>query len=240
MKGKRGCRERLNRAASNVSWLYERDVNQIQHRQVPQTAASTGPSPHLSSSACFLQAPSNASLHWNEGPLYPLPVQQAIKIKEPNTLLSCCWWTRVEGKAFLYSSTPLPQVIPLTLPPTFQLYPNGPSNFSASSQPLCCLHPFMSPLPFPLHLPTTHFRGSSIVSQRGTCCYWLLSGDVWGTSVDAISSYFALLKLWGLHVQLAGKWDVWRRLPEENGASSSAEMIWEWMRDGQRRMMSRK
>lgn len=89
------------------------------------------------------------------------------------------------------------------------------------------LHPFISPLPFPLHLPTTHFSGSSIVSQRGTCCYWFLSGDVCGTSVDAICGSVALLMLRALHEQLAGKWDVWRRGPEENGASSSAEMI-EW------------
>lgn len=117
----------------------ERDVNQIQHRQVPQTASSTGPSSRLSSRACFLKVPSNASLHWNEEPLHPRLAQQAIKIKEPNTPLSCCWWTWVEGEAFPY--TPLPSFIhpTLSLPPTLPHHPNTACSFSVSSQRLCCL-----------------------------------------------------------------------------------------------------
>ena len=65
--------------------------------------------------------------------------------------------------------------------------------------PVSSLH---SPAPLCRHLPSTPFRGSSIVFLRGACCYWSLSGDVGRTSVDAIRGS---VYVQALQEQLAGK-----------------------------------
>lgn len=100
----------------------------MKEMSIKSNTDSTGPSSHLSSSACFLKAPSEASLHWNEGPLHPLLAQQAIQIKEPNAPLSCCWWTWAEGIAFSYSPLSLLYMSP-SLPSSLQHHPALPPIF---------------------------------------------------------------------------------------------------------------
>lgn len=156
VKGKRGCREKCNRASSKVRAVYEGDVNQIQRMQVQQRASSSGPSSRLSSSACFLTARSDASLHWNEGAPPPSASSTGLPDKgaKHTTVLLLTDMSRRESLSLLTTLLHL-SAPSLPTPPS-----SSPPSFSISSQPLRCL-PSRSP----------HYSPSRIhsVSTRSCC-----------------------------------------------------------------------
>lgn len=145
----------------------------------------------------------------------------------------------MKGKAFSYSP-PLLYLSPLppSLPPysTIQLSLQFFSIFSATAlssfsfPPLLSeshsfsLHPVPSPLPFPLHLRHHAFQGELYyVLERGM----LLLALIWGCRRHICRCYRWLccsVYAQALQEQLAGKLDVRRTGPGENGASSSAEI----------------
>lgn len=156
-------------------------------------ASCAGSSSRLSSAACFPKASSGSSLRWNEGPLRPPPAPQAFQIKEANTPLSCCWQTSLPLPAHANTRLSIPifhhflirHAVFLLLLPAITL------RVAIIHSPLLGA----PPLPSPLHPPTTRFSWSSIICWRGACCYWSLSGDVGGTSADAIAGSVALFML---------------------------------------------
>lgn len=82
VRGRRGCREKFNGAASNVRALHEGDVTQIQYREKLSLAR-----PHifrqvlvfLNLRATPLSPPTSST--GMEGPLHPPLTHQAIQIK---------------------------------------------------------------------------------------------------------------------------------------------------------------
>ena len=207
----RGGREKLGSSAPDVRGLYEGDVNQIQHRQVPQRAVITGPSSHLSSSACFLKAPWNAPppapgrkgptphpkqhtpppqySNLTPPPPPPPPKIRAERITSPYAPLSA---------SFSHSPPSFPPYTTINL--SFQFFSLVPATvLSPSHYSLRRIHSVSTrsdhPSPFLSIFPPHISVGALLFAREGACCYWFLSGDVGGTSVDAISDSVALFML---------------------------------------------
>lgn len=145
--------------------------------------------------------------------------------------------------SLLHFPTPsLPPSLPFytTIHLSFQFFSLFPATvLSPSHYSLRRIHSVSTrshhPSPFLSIFPPHISVGALLFAREGACCYWFLSGDVGGTSVDAISDSVALFMLQPSKSSQPGKRDRWRMGPKENKSIFLSRTDGVWDREGRTR-----